>query len=437
MNIAIGKIGKSIIFDSTKWGLIGGDEMAPILYSFLAEKYPQHKFYILGQTDIDYVRPKAALGKHQTSRAGKTYTFEYPKLPDNLISVESMIDKSVLPTAKERAAGDPTNDPAFQHRLQYRLIADKLMEIPIDFGIFVMGPTGAVNIPCRSKIIGSERIAITLQMFANYAGPIFEYLNMSGIPWFHLSEDPRYLPPTCRDLFNIEKFSLSQINGKFQTKRYQDYEHQTKFITKDVEYIYSMIETIFLIKEKKIDFRNMNKTGGFIMGINEGGKRGEIIEQWLLRYNKDIQIFGKWEESWHKKYPNNFKEVRIAPGYTDKYGFKENASDEFLNAKYTLIIGMKNPKFVTQKFWKMIHMGIIPFFHPDYDIDRIFKVPTFLRVRTPKQMWERIAELENNETLYREILSQLYDMLDDSLFNGEQINKVINESVVKLIGKSL
>ena len=50
MNVAIGKIGKSILFDTTKWGAHGGDIDAPVFYENLFHKNPDVNFYIVKST---------------------------------------------------------------------------------------------------------------------------------------------------------------------------------------------------------------------------------------------------------------------------------------------------------------------------------------------------------------------------------------------------
>ena len=52
MNILIGKFGRSIFFDKKSWSIYAGDDEAPILYTELAKRYPQHTFYLIGKSDI-------------------------------------------------------------------------------------------------------------------------------------------------------------------------------------------------------------------------------------------------------------------------------------------------------------------------------------------------------------------------------------------------
>ena len=77
---------------------------------------------------------------------------------------------------------------------------------------------------------------------------------------------------------------------------------------------------------------------------------------------------------------------------------------------------MKN--FVTQKFWKMIHYGIIPFLHPKYDMDKILNVPDILRLKNKYQLWDRIEYLDNNPEEYQQVKNKLYDLLKDEYYDG-------------------
>jgi len=54
-NILIGKFGKSISFNSKKWGMVGGDSESAILISCMAQLYPDVTFYIASPNDINKI----------------------------------------------------------------------------------------------------------------------------------------------------------------------------------------------------------------------------------------------------------------------------------------------------------------------------------------------------------------------------------------------
>ncbi len=53
MKIGVGKIGKSVLFDSSRWGAVGGDNEAPILFEHLIRNNPQHEFVLVCPSDYD------------------------------------------------------------------------------------------------------------------------------------------------------------------------------------------------------------------------------------------------------------------------------------------------------------------------------------------------------------------------------------------------
>ena len=54
-NYAVAKIGKSIKFNSSSWGSIGGDNEAPYFIYTMAKRYPNDTFWIIGKSDYSKV----------------------------------------------------------------------------------------------------------------------------------------------------------------------------------------------------------------------------------------------------------------------------------------------------------------------------------------------------------------------------------------------
>jgi len=52
MKCAIGKVGKSILFNPQRWGATGGDNEAPIFYENLIHRNPNVTFYLIGASDF-------------------------------------------------------------------------------------------------------------------------------------------------------------------------------------------------------------------------------------------------------------------------------------------------------------------------------------------------------------------------------------------------
>ena len=405
MNILIGKLGRSIYFDKDNWSMYAGDEEAPLLYTMLAKRYPQHTFYLVGRSDIRKYRKK------RENQGFFASMFDGLEVPPNLIDMFEGWDK---------------HNPEDTHIWLEKKV--ETLGLKFDVGIIYQGPTPNVGIPGMGvKTIDGTKEALTLEMFRNYYAPAMHLLNVTQTPYFLLCGDPRYVPLKQRDVFNDEKFILSQINTEREVNRISGYkiDELRRFTCK---YIYAGIETVFMLNEKKVDFRTIEKPNCFVMGLNGGGDREKMIKEWLLDYRRDIKVYGKWPEEFTAQYPEVFEEKSI-----------KSVEDIFWGSRYTLIppFSKNMSTFVTQKFWKMIYYGIIPFFHPAYDTEKIFKVPDILRIDTPSQMWERIHYLDANPEAYKNILNHIHSLLDDKYFNGDFLDKVCSHAVKRCTGEML
>ena len=86
----------------------------------------------------------------------------------------------------------------------------------------------------------------------------------------------------------------------------------------------------------------------------------------------------------------------------------------------------------TQKFWKMLYYGIIPFVDKNsYDTDKILPLPEFFRVESPEEMWQKINKLYNDKEKYAQCLNYFYSLLEDKYFNGEYIGEIFNPIIKK------
>lgn len=416
MNILIGKYGKSCLFDEKTWGIIGGDEAPSTLFINLANKYPQHTFYMVGRSDLYKFKNKSKLNKFLKTEDSKL------EIPKNLIDVWSFMPSDVI-DFKSRVPEDKTK--TYRHEW----VADWFHNnnVKLDLGLVFSGPNGATTIPY--KIIGirnPNEFTTPIEMVGTYSAPLVNTLNKTGVPHILLCEDPRYIPITNRDTYNVEKGVLSQLNENVKTLRIQSYEQQDRK-EHTLKYTYSKIETIFLMREKKVDFRNIEKTNKIALALNGGWKvRETAVEEWVLKKIPDCKIYGHWEDSWYEKYPNNFENVAI-----------RDMEPLMWNTKYTLIPPTNKSNFVTQKFWKMLYYGIVPFFHSKYDTDKLLPIPDFLRCKSPADFHTKIEYLENNPKNYKLLLNEMYKILDDGYFDGSIVINEINKGLREFIGFDL
>ena len=394
MNIGIGKFGKSILFDSKKWGAIGGDLDAPVMIELIAKRNPQHKFYLLGHSDY------SRLSESKKSEVN----------PNN-----NIID------CWEGHKGEPYTNVLLEYF--------KKNNIKLDLAFLHNGISGNANVPNCIKTIKGDAIAKTLFCFRKYTGPIIHFLNVTQLPYFTVSVDPRYTPLLARDLFNQPRWSVSQINDYTQKKRkhIKSYENQ-ELMFSETKHIYSGVETLFLTMKKKLTWWEFSKAryNNFVVILNEGGngavKRGPMLKEYVLDKLKNVEVYGQWSEEWMKderfKGPKKFNELESVLG----------------EVKYTFIIPIEKG-WVTAKFWEMAHYGIIPFMYPTYDSDKNIKCPDFIRVSSPEELQEKITYLEAHPEEYLELLKQLHDLLEEKYYNGDFINNTIMDNCNKLQGE--
>ena len=380
MDVLIGKIGKSIKFNEDNHDYANGQEEGPLLYKLLAKEYPQHRFVMCGKSDIAKIR-----------KSGENTDV----IPNNIIDLfDGYVSKDMFP---------------------HEYVEKRLNELNIkpSLGIIYVGPVGTVNVPNVGSLTLEDEEAKFLLINTNYAGPVIHALNITQVPYFTLTGDPKYIPPRMRDLFNDEKVSISQCNWKGDRQRVPYYGAPAKELrTVKLKYVYEPIETNFLINETKIDWRNIKKSNKFIIGLIGGESRDEFMKEWILNGRVDltnIKVYGKWADEFTTKYPTVFEDKSI-----------KSVESEFLASRYTIIPPPHKPmkNFVTQKFWKMIHYGIIPFLHPKYDMDKILDVPDILRLKNKYQLWDRIEYLDNNPEEYQQVKNKLYDLLKDEYYDG-------------------
>ena len=164
----------------------------------------------------------------------------------------------------------------------------------------------------------------------------------------------------------------------------------------------------------------MPKTIKFNIVLNQGGNRGldryKDIKKYIIdneNYFDDINIYGKWNDDILKAY-KQFK----GPTHI------KNIENVLSNTKYTFIIPIKKG-WVTAKFWEMIYYNIIPFFHPYYDDMNLLDVPDILRIKSPKDLINKIELFENNDKLYNDTLKLLQDKLTPDLYDGSFLNDLI------------
>ena len=408
MNVAIGKIGKSILFDSTKWGAHGGDIDAPVFYENLFHKNPDVNFYIVGASDYCRLKPehRNKINKHNNvydlMDGFPQWNAANPKYKENCSHRITFMNKKILPNLPK-----------------------------IDCGLFMVGFAGQHNVV--GKTYKKEGVlAKPLCCHNTYTGPYMEFLNKTNIPHAFILNDPRLWPGSMYDLFNPPKIVLSQFDEEIQFKHQKSYKDTTKVID-EIPALYSEVETTFLIGKKDSSVSELTrfldkpqKDIKMMIVCNEGNpSRYKDLKHYVLDHVKDVDIYGKW----------NTKTKRISEDNRFKGPKKFNELQSMLDrVKYTFCIPIKKG-WVTAKFWEMAHYGIIPFLHPDYDSQDNLNVPEFFRIKDSKDLHDKIELLENDHSEYCHKKNLLDNMLKMSYYDGSKLNETAMTVIKEIVKK--
>ena len=399
MNIAIGKFGRSLFFDKEYLKTLNGDLAPMITYRILAKKYPQHKFYLICASDL-YKSAKTERLRKQND------------IPDNIINV-------FLEAKRMNSEA-----PIWERLVTYI----KEQNITFDYGIFFQGPDFPMSIPVQG--------IKCLEIQKNYCAPMINVIDNFKFPYIIVNEDPRYVPICTMDLTNDESCVLSMINGKYPVQRIVSYDDINIKREHTLEYIYNGIERISLYNLKKYDFRNYKdfvipdnrftfakinnhycKKDKIFIACNYSDNKFKEVKNFVLDTFPDTIVYGKG-------YPED-KIKGIEKNFVNKP--MSQLQDKLWNSKYTFIPSfLKNlPQFVTIKFWEMCTYGILSFVNKNgYDVDKLQPIPDFFRVESAKEFKEKIDLLENDSNLYQKYLNEIYDLLNDSYFNGKFIEDI-------------
>lgn len=363
-----GKIGKTIKFDSKKWGATGGDNEAPSLILKLAEQNPNDTFILISSNDFDKV--------------------QFNK-PSNIINGLKSLDQ-----LKNMYDG---------------FLTDTLKDKDIAGAIIVLGPT------CRKNLEYWPRLGFA----KSYCAPIIHYLNNSNVKWIGVCNDPRYYLKDVRDLTNKPLKYLSQYNESFVKKVFSKLppDNDNDLIDMTINSEYSGVEKIMLFNNKaNKNFENKNNDFNIILNEGKNGVKSRYpeLKKYVLDFFDDVNIYGEWysEETINDnrfKGPKPFTEI----------------VDITKKSKFSFIIPI-SPGWVTSKYIELINNGIIPFFHPDYDSQKNLDIPDFLRIESPNQLKERIDIIKSDNDFYVKLITELQNkFITENDINGKTISDTI------------
>lgn len=400
-NFAFAKYGKSIKFKAAH-SPIGGDNEPVAMLKALANNNPDDKYYIIGRSDFGKLSENEIID-----------LFPYNNVIDAWENVMSVPYMKMLASTINLHKLERSKTEKF---LSYLVDYFNTNNIKIDYAIIMMGQVAGVTIPhVTTQINDTSKIAAVIDMTFNYTSPISILLNETNIPWVEIITDPRYNSSQPRDLMNVPKYSLSQFNTSYDKSNISSYEDQRTITTK-VDITYDGVETVFCVGRERPNLVELGKqkTEDFMIVLNEGKpSRYNELKRWVLDYNEDVSVYGKWDR------PETKKDERFVGSL-----YLTEIQEKLKKVKYTFIIPIA-PGWVTAKYIEMIHAGVIPFFHPTYDTQHSLDVPEFLRISTPKELYDKIHYLNDNEDAYFDLLKQLQEVLREDYYNGKFLSNRI------------
>lgn len=417
VNIAVGKIGKSILFNSENWGAIGGDNEAPIFYETLFHKNPDINFYLVGVSDyrrIDH------------------------KIRDRINKHGNVIDAwEGFSEWRKTWSGDDEHSEYIDYMDHWMKTAPKM-----DAGLYFMGPVGTSNVFGKArKMAPPHELASPLMMLCKYAGSFINFINETLLPYAIILNDPRFFYTTPRDLIHPPKVILSQFTETITHCPKKSYTNP-ELNTFNIPAKYKAIETIFLIGKERgkaiaeipstlesffseeVNTAKDEKDIKFMIICNEGRpSRYSDLKRYILDNVKDVDIYGKWEEK------------TIGDDKRFKGPKKFNELQEMLpRVKYTFCIPIKKG-WATSKFWEMAHYGIIPFLHPNYDDQNNLKCPEFIRIKDSQDLFKKIEFLETHPEAYDILRKNLDKMLLDEYYDGSYMNNLALKTIEEIVNE--
>ncbi len=400
-NVLIGKFGKHISFDPSKWGMVGGDSESAILISCMAQCYPNVNFYIASRNDFDKINShtKNVINKNSN-------LFNIWERYDSQVDNQSWIEKYV-----------------------------ESNNIKLDFGLFYGGPSSGCTIPDSMYLITEpDKTATPMSSSKRSVGIITKFLNDTGLSYVEIGEDPRYLPVQAKDLFNRSKRVLCVKNDmSFSIEHIKEYLSReminTEIPCSDVGHSY-----MFLMNEDKNDL--LKEPGDRKTRINVAmhctASQDGSVDKWNLVKNfildpfPETFIYGKWDEKIIAgQHQNQFKEIPM----TDLH-------DVMYDTKYTLAIGGSKTWGTQSKFWKMLMFGIIPFLDPDNE--NIFGAPEFIETESAEDFIKKISFLENNHEEYVKLWHECQELIQSNdLWNGSRFFDNLEREILDVFGIKL
>lgn len=379
--IAFAKIGKSLKFCSA-YSPVGGDNEGPALLRILANHNPDKTFYIVGRSDF-----------HKLDQRQRLELFPYDNVVDCWAGFRG-------PAKQEHVRDyfDRNGQP------------DAFIAMP--------GQIGTVTIQgIIQQVKDRSLIASVIDMTKNYTSPITFWMNEVKPYTVEIINDPRYDLAQSRDIIKVPDVSLSQYDYFYVKNNIKSYADQDRIET-NVNVKYAGMEKIFMYGRKREPIDVSKRTTNFMVVLNEGSpSRYDMLNDWVLKDIKDVEIYGRWEDERALKDPRFKGSMQL-----------EDLQNKLKTVRCSFIIPIA-PGWVTSKYIELIQAGVIPILHPSYDTQNHTTIPEYLRPKNLQELKMLLLSIEN-DTFYSLAIGDLQSFFcTKEAYSGSAINQAIFNAI--------
>lgn len=390
LSVGFAKLGKSIKFRRKKWNANGGDNEPTALLQALANNYPRNTYYLVGRSDWRLL-----------TELERTELFPNGNVVDCWEGCE--LD----------AYFDATYDTWLLER-----IGSKYPEL--DHTVMLVGQLCTANLRGITRKKGdASNTVMPLAMALNYSTPVMRWLNERTPPYVEVITDQLYDLSQVRDLVHFPTHSLGQLDCVYESFHIRSYEDQTEVVTK-VPSTYAPVETLFCVgRSGPVPLENRDSP--FVVVCNERRpSRYPMLKSWVLDQFPDVPIYGKWDPE--------IKRIATDPRFQGTLHLDQLHS--LMRRVKTTFVVPQHRGGVTSKWVEMLHSGVVPFFHPDYDVQKHVAVPKLLRPQTPAELRASVELVLSSDEGRVSLLESLRSKL---LHGGFYDGSVVAEKIMGLV----
>lgn len=432
--IGYGKIGRSYNLDIGKATSVGGDSDVLNLLMRLAKMYPQHEFILVGKNSGE---DPATFGFPSNVTNPWTEWKKDWKMPTDPKDADKAVEMF------RRISGNLHNelDSMIVWAGQHGSANSRIPMIGADWsrapGTEFFEGLGKETNAFNDVVTGGECDALATPQFAfiNYVAGLSDFVSRwreagPGIVkreeiW--LCPDPRnYLK--MREIrnpirypvlaqYDFLKYRKGERYGRFPATLQEcdptGYKENSLWVS-NVAYCYSGLELTAVASPEDIEFSDVPGSHAFGMVVNENltnvkYSRLDLLKEWVLPQFPDAEIRGHWTDKSQMELGRIFTPVP----YSEAYGVMKSFAT-------TLTTPASGSGWATAKPWESFALGSICFFHPKYDEqghiipllndtsskwdERARFLSSFLRVKNPAELKQRVEQVMENKDLYQKIV---------------------------------